>query len=52
MLILGSLSEADRRHLIQQADAYVPLEGPYHLDGVEQARYLSRVSDITALAGK
>lgn len=43
MLLLGHLSDSERRHLIRQADVYVPLEGPYHLEGVTPARYLTRL---------
>jgi ADP-heptose:LPS heptosyltransferase len=52
MIILGSLSEQERRYLIQHADAYVPLEGPYHLDGVDQAAYVTQLSEITTLSGQ
>lgn len=48
-LILGSLSDVDRRSLIQQADAYVPLEGPYHLDGVEGGRYVTQLDALATL---
>ncbi|MNS37559.1 Glycosyltransferase family 9 (heptosyltransferase) [compost metagenome] len=49
LLLLGNLSDADRRHLITQAEAYVPLEGPYHLKGVEPARYVTRFEAIAEL---
>lgn len=49
-LILGALSEVDRRSLIQQADAYIPLEGPYHLEGVEGGRYVSLLDELVKLA--
>lgn len=49
MLILGSLSETDRRDLIQRADAYVPLDGPYHLEGVSGGT-VAGLDDLAALA--
>lgn len=48
MLILGRLSETDRRDLIRQAEAYVPLEGPYHLEG-ESGRYVTQLHELAAL---
>lgn len=45
MLVLGSLSEGCRAELLRQAEVYVPLEGPYALEGGEKTR------DVTQLAG-
>jgi ADP-heptose:LPS heptosyltransferase len=50
MLIFGSIGETERRDLIQNAEAYVPLAGPYHLDGVESARYVTHCDELAALA--
>ncbi len=50
MLILGSLSETERRDLIEQADAYVPLIGPYHLEGVATGRNVTRLDELGLLA--
>ncbi len=35
MIVLGALSETERCDLMQQAEAYVPLEGPLHLEPSE-----------------
>lgn len=51
MLVLGSLGEQERRTLIQQADVYVPLAGPYHLEDVEPARYVTNLDALAELAG-
>lgn len=45
-LLLGNLGEAARRDLMRRAQAYVPLEGPYHLAGVEGVRYLARIEEL------
>lgn len=49
LLLLGNLTEMDRRDLIQQAEVYIPLEGPYHISDVESARYLTHVQSLVEL---
>ena len=51
MLIFGSLSDADRMDLIRQAEVYVALEGPYHLDGITPARYVTRLEEVLIQEG-
>ena len=41
MVILGALSESERRDLLRSADVYVPLEGAYHLDPAEPIQTLN-----------
>ena len=50
MLIFGNVSDSDRRALIRSAAAYVPLKGPYHLEDVPSARYITDLTELSRLA--